>query len=255
MTLLVKQFPCLHDNYGFLVHDPDTRETATIDTPDAEVILEAAREANWPITQIWNTHHHHDHIGGNDAIREATGARIVGPATETHRIPHIDQHVHHGETVELGTSQAQVIETPGHTLGHVAYHFPNDGIVFVGDTLFAMGCGRLFEGTAEQMWQSLSGLLALPDNTTVYCAHEYTLANAKFCLTIEPENTALQVRAADVSARRERNEPTVPTTIRLERETNAFVRAHSPEIRARLGLEGASDVDVFAEIRRRKDSF
>lgn len=253
--LLIRQFPCLSDNYGFLVHDPDSGETATIDTPDADTILAEAKAAGWTITQIWNTHHHFDHAGGNDAIKAATGAKLVGPAYDTHRIPGIDTAVKDGDTVSLGDHMASVMFTPGHTLGHVCYHFAGDKVAFVGDTLFALGCGRLFEGSPAQMWQSLSRLAALPDETRIYCAHEYTAANARFALSIDPDNAELQAYATMVEAERARGEPTVPTTIGAELGANPFLRAADPAIRQRLGLADADNVDVFAEIRRRKDAF
>ena len=253
--LLIRQFPCLSDNYGFLVHDPASGETATIDTPDADRILAEADAAGWRITQIWNTHHHPDHAGGNAAVRAATGARIVAPSYDTHRIPDIHVPVSDGDTVALGRHEARVLFTPGHTLGHVCYHFADDRIAFVGDTLFALGCGRLFEGSPEQMWVSLSRLAAWPEETRIYCAHEYTQANAAFALSVDPDNRDLQAYAAAVEAERARGEPTVPTTIGAELAANPFLRPADPAIRKRLGLEAADDTAVFAEIRRRKDSF
>jgi len=253
--LLIRQFPCLSDNYGFLVHDPESGETATIDTPDADRILAEADAAGWRITQIWNTHHHPDHAGGNAAVRAATGARIIAPSYDAHRIPDIDVPVSDGDTVALGRHEARVLFTPGHTLGHVCYHFANDRIAFVGDTLFALGCGRLFEGSPEQMWASLSRLAAWPEETRIYCAHEYTQANAAFALSVDPDNRDLQAYAAAVEAERARGEPTVPTTIGAELAANPFLRPADPAIRKRLGLEAADDTAVFAEIRRRKDSF
>ncbi|GLK53698.1 MAG: hydroxyacylglutathione hydrolase [Oceanicaulis sp.] len=253
--LLIRQFPCLSDNYGFLVHDPETGETATIDTPDADRILAEADAAGWRITQIWNTHHHFDHAGGNAAVRAATGARIIAPGYDAHRIPDIDVPVSDGDTVALGRHEARVLFTPGHTLGHVCYHFADDRIAFVGDTLFALGCGRLFEGSPEQMWTSLSRLAAWPEETRIYCAHEYTQANAAFALSVDPDNRDLQAYAAAVEAERARGEPTVPTTIGAELAANPFLRPADPAIRKRLGLEAADDATVFAEIRRRKDNF
>ena len=253
--LLIRQFPCLSDNYGFLVHDPESGETATIDTPDADRVLAEADAAGWRITQIWNTHHHPDHAGGNAAVRAATGARIIAPSYDAHRIPDIDVPVSDGDTVALGRHEARVLFTPGHTLGHVCYHFANDRIAFVGDTLFALGCGRLFEGSPEQMWASLSRLAAWPEETRIYCAHEYTQANAAFALSVDPDNRDLQAYAAAVEAERARGEPTVPTTIGAELAANPFLRPADPAIRKRLGLEAADDTAVFAEIRRRKDSF
>ncbi|MEP3072307.1 hydroxyacylglutathione hydrolase [Maricaulis sp.] len=253
--LLIRQFPCLSDNYGFLVHDPESGETATIDTPDADRVLAEADAAGWRITQIWNTHHHPDHAGGNAAVRAATGARIIAPSYDAHRIPDIDVPVSDGDTVALGRHEARVLFTPGHTLGHVCYHFANDRIAFVGDTLFALGCGRLFEGSPEQMWASLSRLAAWPEETRIYCAHEYTQANAAFALSVDPDNRDLQAYAAAVEAERARGEATVPTTIGAELAANPFLRPADPAIRKRLGLEAADDTAVFAEIRRRKDSF
>jgi len=253
--LLIRQFPCLSDNYGFLVHDPASGETATIDTPDADRILAEADAAGWRITQIWNTHHHHDHAGGNTAVRAATGARIIAPSYDAHRIPDIDVSVSDGDTVALGRHEARVLFTPGHTLGHVCYHFADDRIAFVGDTLFALGCGRLFEGSPEQMWASLSRLAAWPEETRIYCAHEYTQANAAFALSVDPDNRDLQAYAAAVETERARGEATVPTTIGAELAANPFLRPADPAIRKRLGLEAADDTAVFAEIRRRKDNF
>lgn len=253
--LSIRQFPCLSDNYGFLIHDAASGETATIDTPDPERILAEAEAAGWTITQIWNTHHHFDHAGGNAAIKAATGARIVAPGYESASIPGIDLAVSDGDTVRLGQIEAEVMFTPGHTSGHVVYVLRSENVAFVGDTLFALGCGRLFEGTPAQMWDSLSRLAGLPDDMTVYCAHEYTQANARFALTIDPDNRALQAYAADVDAKRARGEATVPTTIGAEKAANPFLRAANRDIRARLGMADASDVEVFAEIRRRKDVF
>ncbi|MDF1769512.1 hydroxyacylglutathione hydrolase [Maricaulis sp.] len=253
--LLIRQFPCLSDNYGFLVHDPDSGETATIDTPDPAVILAEAEAAGWRITQIWNTHHHYDHAGGNDAIQAATGARIVGPRYDTHRIPSITDPVEDGDVVTLGAHKADVLYTPGHTLGHVCYHFAAEKLAFVGDTLFALGCGRLFEGTPAQMWHSLSRLAEMPDETRIYCAHEYTAANARFALSVDPDNSELQAYATMVDAERARGEATVPTSIGAEKSANPFLRPDDPAIRARLDMAAAATEDVFAEIRRRKDQF
>ena len=254
-SLLVRQFPCLQDNYGFLVHDPESGETAAIDTPDAPRIKAEADKARWTITQIWNTHHHWDHAGGNAALKEMTGARIVAPSYDRARIEGIDIEVSDGDTVSLGTKTAKVFFTPGHTLGHVIYWFETDAVAFVGDTLFALGCGRLFEGSPEQMWSSLSRLAALPDNTAIYCAHEYTQSNAGFARSVEPEHAALKAYADEVDALRARGEPTVPTTIGREKAANPFLRAADPELRRALNMPAASDAEVFAEVRRRKDNF
>ncbi len=246
MSLTVHQFACLSDNYGFLVRDDATGKTATIDTPDADAILAELKALGWTLDLILNTHWHPDHAGGNAAIKAATGATIIGPAEVT-RIAPLDRQVGDGDVVELGETRFTVIDTGGHTLGHIAYHDAADAIAFVGDTLFALGCGRLFEGTAEQMWDSLARLTALPDATTVYCAHEYTASNARFALSVD-DDPAVKARAEQVFAARERGEPTVPTSIGVERATNPFLRA--PLLRP--SLEPAR---AFAEIRAAKDGF
>jgi len=254
-ALLIRQFPCLNDNYGFLIHDPDSGETATIDTPDADRILAEADAAGWKITQIWNTHHHFDHIGGNQAIKAVTGAKLIAAHYDKDRIEGIDHDVADGDIVELGQFKAQVIFTPGHTRGHITFFFPTENVIFVGDTLFALGCGRLFEGSPSEMWHSLSRLAKLPDETRVYCAHEYTQANARFALTIDPDNVDLHAYAASVDAERARGEATVPTTIGAEKAANPFLRPDDAKIRHRLNMPDDGDDVVFAEIRRRKDAF
>ncbi len=255
MTIEVHMFPCLSDNYGFLVRDQETGATATIDTPEADAINAALEAKGWQLTHIFNTHHHFDHAGGNESLKDRWGCTVVGAANDAKRIPGIDERVSEGDTVSLGASRASVLEVPGHTTGHIAYHFADDGIVFVGDTLFALGCGRLFEGTPAQMWQSLSKLMALPDDTVVYCAHEYTQANAAFAVTVEPDNTALASRAQEIAELRAAGTPTVPTSIGLEKATNPFLRPESLDLRRTLAMEEADVVDVFAETRRRKDHF
>ena len=253
--LEIHQFPCLNDNYGYLVHEPVSGATAAIDTPEVKPILTALEEKGWTLTHILNTHHHFDHAGGNAELKEKTGCTVIGPKGEKDLIPGIDRAVGEGDIVELGAARARVIEVPGHTRGHIAYSFDQEHVAFVGDTLFALGCGRLFEGTAQQMWTSLGKLMELPDDTVVYCAHEYTQANARFALSVEPDNTALAARAKEIDEKRARGEWTVPTTIGLEKRTNPFLRAASPDLRRVLGLEAAPDVDVFAETRKRKDNF
>lgn len=249
----VRQFPCLSDNYGFLVHDRASGETAAIDTPDAEAYLREAATAGWRITQIWNTHWHPDHAGGNARLKAETGAMVIGPA-EVDRIGAApDRVVTHGDVVTLGAERARVIDVGGHTLGHVAFVFDGANVAFVGDSIFAMGCGRLFEGTPEQMWESLSRLSALPEETMLYCAHEYTLANGRFALSVDGANPALVERMAAVELLRAENRPTVPTTLALEKATNPFLRA--PALKASLGLAGAPDWMAFGELRRRKDGF
>ncbi|MET0181572.1 MAG: hydroxyacylglutathione hydrolase [Caulobacterales bacterium] len=251
--LEVHQFPCLEDNYGFLVHDPESGETATIDTPEAARILAEASAKGWRITQIWNTHWHADHAGGNAEIKEKTGATVSGPA-EVERIgSKPDRIVNEGDVVKLGAVEARVLNVGGHTLGHVAYVLDDERIAFVGDTLFAMGCGRMFEGQPEQFWTSLQKIAALPDQTTLYCAHEYTQSNAKFALHVDPNNEALKARAAKVIELRKTNMPTVPMRLSEEKETNPFLRA--PALKAALGLGQAQDWEAFGEIRKLKDNF
>jgi hydroxyacylglutathione hydrolase len=251
--LEVHQFACLSDNYGFLLHDPASSETACIDTPDAEAYLREADAKGWRITQIWNTHWHPDHAGGNAAIKAATGCRITAPAVDAPKIAGVDRAVNDGDTVALGGSSATVIDVGGHTMGHIAYHLPAAGIAFVGDSLFALGCGRMFEGTPPQFWASLSRLKALPSETTLYCAHEYTQANARFALHADPGNAVLQAYAREVDERRARGEPTVPMGLARELATNPFLRADEPAMRDRWG--GADPAETFARIRAAKDSF
>lgn len=255
MTIEVHMFPCLNDNYGFLVHDPESGATATIDTPEVAPIESALAEKGWSLTHIFNTHHHYDHAGGNETLKAKWSCRIVGASNDAERIPGIDVTVGDGEAFEFGAATVQVFEVPGHTSGHIAFYFPVDGIAFVGDTLFALGCGRLFEGTPQQMWNSLNKLMALPDDTVIYCAHEYTQANAAFALSVEPDNDQLQQRVAEIGRLRAAEQPTVPTTIALEKATNPFLRPDSKDLQKTLGMIGEDLVAVFAETRRRKDNF
>ena len=251
MALQVHQFPCLNDNYGFLIRDEGSGKTGCVDTPDADAILAELKRLGWGLDVILNTHWHPDHAGGNAAIKAATGCQIVGPQEVT-RIAPLDRPVGDGDEVRLGETSLRVLDTGGHTLGHIAYVDAADHIAFVGDTLFALGCGRLFEGTAEQMWSSLSKLAALPDQTLVYCAHEYTASNARFALSVD-QSAELKSRAEAVFAARERGEPTVPTTIGQEKAANPFLRA--PLLKAGLGLSSASDAQAFAAVRQAKDAF
>jgi len=251
MPIDVHQFPCLQDNYGFLARDAASGKVACIDTPDATAVFAALEEAGWGLDFILNTHWHPDHAGGNAEIVAATGCKIVGPAEVT-KISAIDREVRGGDEVMLGQTRFEVIETGGHTLGHIAYFDAADRIAFVGDTLFALGCGRLFEGTAEQMWTSLQRLAALPDETAVYCAHEYTASNARFALSVD-DDPALKARADQIFAARERGEPTVPTTIALEKATNPFLRA--PRLAERVGAGGEPDFKAFGAVRAAKDNF
>jgi len=251
MPLTVHQFPVLSDNYAFLVRDEASGRAACIDTPDAAAILAELAKLGWRLDLILNTHWHPDHAGGNAEVKAATGATVVGPAEVTKLSP-IDREVKGGDVVMLGETRFDVIETGGHTLGHITYHDAAHAIAFVGDTLFALGCGRLFEGTAEQMWTSLQRLAALPDETTVYCAHEYTASNARFALSVD-DDPALRARADQVFAARERGQPTVPTTIALEKATNPFLRA--PQLATRVGAGGEPDFKAFGAVRAAKDDF
>ena len=250
----IHKFPCLNDNYGYLVHEPVSGETAAVDTPDAKKYLAEAERMGWKITAIWNTHWHPDHAGGNLAIKEATGCEIIGPAGEAAKIPGLDRAVKEGDMVDLGQSRARVLDVPGHTIGHIAYVFDQEHAAFVGDSVFALGCGRVFEGTMEMMWQSLSKLKALYPRTRLFCAHEYTESNARFAVTIEPDNAALQEYAAWVKQRRAEGQPTVPPVLERELATNPFLRADLPALQAAMGHPGDA-VATFAEIRGRKDRF
>ena len=240
-NLEIVRIPALSDNYIWLVHDPVSDETMVVDPAEADPVLQEADKRGWRITRIWNTHWHPDHTGGNAAIKAATGATVTGPAAEAARIPTLDVRVGEGDTVRLGDHVATVMETPAHTAGHISFHFPEDDVVFTGDTLFAMGCGRLFEGNADQMFANMQRLAALPAETTVYCAHEYTQSNGRYALAAEPGNAAIVERMKLVDAARARGEATVPTTIGLERATNPFMRAASAQ--------------QLAERRAAKDAF
>lgn len=247
------QFPCLDDNYGVLVHDADAGVTASIDAPEADAVREALVEKGWTLTHILNTHHHHDHTAGNLELKAETGCIVVGPKGEAQRIPGLDQAVGEGDSFALGTARVHVLETPGHTAGHISYWIPAHAVAFVGDTLFSLGCGRVFEGTYEMMWASLAKLRRLPAATRIYCGHEYTVSNGRFGMTIEPGNEALAARVAEAEALRAADKPTLPTRLDRELDTNVFLRTRSPEIRKRLGLETAEDWQVFAALRERKN--
>ncbi len=227
--LEIVRIPVLSDNYVWLVHEPASGETMAVDPAVADPVLAEAESRGWGITQIWNTHWHPDHTGGNEAIKAATRCLVTGPEAEKARIPTLDLMVKEGDTVALGGIEARVIDVPAHTAGHIAYHMPSENAAFVGDTLFAMGCGRLFEGTPAQMYANMRKLERLPSETRVYCAHEYTQANGRYALVAEPDNAALAERMRDVDAMRDRGEATVPTTIALERATNPFMRAATVE--------------------------
>lgn len=250
--LEVHQFTCLSDNYGYLLHDPASGETAAIDTPDADAYLREAAAKAWTITQIWNTHWHPDHAGGNAAIKAATGCLISGPA-EVAKIAPPDRVVAHGDTVQIGAFTAHVIDVSGHTNGHIAYNLPEAGIALVGDAVFALGCGRMFEGEPAQFWASLQRIKALPRETLLYCAHEYTQSNARFALHADPENAALAAYAQEIADKRTRGEWTVPTRLERELATNPFLRADDTALAARWG--GGDAVTTFAALRAAKDTF
>jgi hydroxyacylglutathione hydrolase len=250
--LSVHQFPCLSDNYGFLLHDTESHETVAIDTPDAKAYLLEADMKGWKITQIWNTHWHPDHAGGNAMIQEATGCTITGPAEVSGKFP-VDRVVAHGESVMIGEETALVIDVSGHTNGHIAYHLPQAEIAFVGDAVFALGCGRMFEGEAQQFWESLQRIKGLPADTLLYCAHEYTASNARFALHADPDNVALQAYADEIADKRAKDKWTVPMTLKRELATNPFLRADDPALIARWG--GDAPHETFAALRAAKDNF
>lgn len=254
-TLAIDLVPCLRDNYAYLVRDSAAGLCAVVDPSEAAPVRAALAKAGARLTHILNTHHHFDHTGGNLELKAEFGAKIVGPAKDRDRIPGIDVGVDESAPWNFGPHAAAVLEIPAHTRAHIAFHFPNSAAVFTGDTLFAMGCGRLFEGTPAMMWAAMEKLMALPDETRVYCGHEYTLSNGRFALSVEPHNEALQARMREVEALRAEDKPTIPTTIGLEKRTNPFMRPDSTEIRNVLDLGGASNVDVLGETRRRKDAF
>jgi len=253
LTLL--KLPVLNDNYIYLLHDPVSGETAVVDPAVAQPVLDALDQKGWRLTYILNTHHHSDHVGGNLELKQKTGCTIIAPLSDQHRIPGIDRGVVDGDVITLGKHSARVISTPGHTSGHVVYYFADGNTLFCGDTLFVMGCGRLFEGTAEQMWHSLQKLKALPGSTQIYCAHEYTQANGRFALTVEPDNRQLQQRMEIVNQLRSNHLPTVPSTIEQELATNPFFREDSLALQETIRMVGKKPVEVFAEVRRLKDNF
>jgi hydroxyacylglutathione hydrolase len=252
--LEIRQLKALRDNYVYLLRDPETGATGAVDPSEAGPVFAALAETGWRLTHVLNTHHHPDHTGGNLALKEKTGCTIVGPRADRARIPGIDIDVADGEDYAFGRQVARVFDVPGHTRGHIAFWFGGSRALFCGDTLFTLGCGRLFEGTPQQMWHSLSKLKTLPPETRVYCGHEYTQANARFALTVEPRNEALVSRSRRVDELRQRNQPTVPATMGEELATNPFLRADQPALQAAMGASG-DPVATFAEIRRRKDVF
>jgi len=254
-SLELEIFICRSDNFGVLLHCPDTGETASIDAPDYDPVMAAADRRGWTISHIFTTHHHGDHVAANLALKEHFGCTIYGPRNEAVIIPGIDRAFGDGDSFDFSGHRVDVIETPGHTAGHICYHLPDSKLLFAADTLFALGCGRLFERPAADMWHSLQKLAVLPDETAVYFGHEYTLSNARFALSIDPDNARLKTRAAEIEATRAEGGFTIPTTIGLEKETNPFLRPADPAIRRHLLMENRSNEEVFAEIRKRKDNF
>lgn len=248
-------FICRSDNYGLLIHDHKSGDTASVDAPDAVEIERQLAGRGWHLTHIFTTHHHGDHVEGNMALKQRFGCTIIGPLAEADRIPGLDQRVSGGEAFTWAGQEVRVMDCPGHTKGHIAFHMPSAEAVFAGDTLFSLGCGRVFEGSMEEMYRSVSQFGRLPPSTKLYCGHEYTQSNARFALSVEPGNQSLQLRAAEVERLRAEGRMTCPTTIGDELKTNPFLRTGSGEIRKLLGFEGADDAQVFAELRRRKDSF
>jgi hydroxyacylglutathione hydrolase len=255
MPAKIHQFPCLQDNYGVLLHDPASKATAAIDAPEAAAVEAALAETGWKLTDILITHHHNDHTGGVPELKQRHNCRVVAPRKEASKIPDVDVTVWEGQVVSVGQLAARVLDTPGHTAGHISYWFKTENVAFVGDTLFSIGCGRVIEGTPEMMWASLLKLRNLPPETQIYCGHEYTAANVAFARTLDPENRALQARAAEVAALRAAGKPTLPTTIGSEKAANPFLRADVPPFATSIGLAGKPAPEVFARVRSAKDTF
>ncbi|NVK17024.1 MAG: hydroxyacylglutathione hydrolase [Rhodobacteraceae bacterium] len=255
MPLEIITLPCLSDNYAFLIHNPASGETALVDAPEAGAIRAALSERGWGLDWILLTHHHWDHVDGVAELRAAYSAKVIGASADAHRLPELDLAVEDGSTFTLLGEEVQVMDVSGHTVGHIAFYLPGAAAVFTADSLMALGCGRLFEGTPQQMWASLSRLAALPPQTMVYSGHEYTQANGAFAVTVDPGNPALQARVSDIAQAREKGIPTVPSSLQLELDTNPFLRAGDSAVRANLGMQDAEEAEVFAEIRKRKDNF
>ena len=253
MAAEIRLFPCLTDNFGALIHDPETKATAAIDAPEAAPVIAALEREGWTLTDILVTHHHGDHVGGVAELKQKYNCRVVAPHDKAAKIADVDARVAQGDLVKVGILLARVRETPGHTLDHISYVFDDEKVVFAADTLFSIGCGRVFEGTYPMMWESLLKLRALPDDFKLYCGHEYTASNVKFALTVEPENPALKARAEEVTRLRAANKPTVPTLLGDEKKANVFLRADDPAVAASVHLKGASAAQVFAELRERKN--
>ncbi|MGH6777222.1 MAG: hydroxyacylglutathione hydrolase [Bradyrhizobium sp.] len=253
MTAEIRVLTCLTDNFGYLIHDSATKATASIDAPEAGPIVKALEQEGWRLTDILITHHHADHVGGVAELKQRYGCRVVAPQDKTVNIANADLRVANSDVVKVGNLLARVLETPGHTLDHVAYVFDSEKALFAADTLFSIGCGRVFEGSYPMMWESLQKLKALPDDFKLYCGHEYTTSNIKFALTVEPDNAALQTRAAEVARLRAANKPTIPSLLGEEKRANVFLRADDPSVAAKLHMKGASASEVFGELRERKN--
>ena len=253
MAAEIRAFTCLSDNFGYLIHDPATKATASIDAPEAAPIIRALEREGWTLTDILVTHHHHDHVGGIGELKQKYGCRVVAPHDKTTTIAGVDLRVGNGDVVKIGELLARVLETPGHTLDHISYVFDADKALFAADTLFSIGCGRVFEGNYPMMWESLLKLRALPDDFRLYCGHEYTASNVKFALNIEPDNAALQARAGEVTRLRAAGKPTIPSLLGEEKKANVFLRADDPAVAIKLRMKGAGAANVFGELRERKN--
>ena len=253
MAAEIRLFPCLTDNFGYLIHDPATGTTASIDAPEAAPIIKALEREGWTLTDILITHHHHDHVGGVAELKQKFNCRVVAPHDKSAKIAHVDLRVSQGDVVKIGSLLARVLETPGHTLDHVSYVFDSDKALFAADTLFSIGCGRVFEGNYPMMWDSLLKLRALPDDFRLYCGHEYTASNVKFALSVDSGNPALKKRADEVAKLRAENKPTIPVLLGEEKKSNVFLRADDPDVAAKLHMKGAKAADVFGELRERKN--
>ena len=255
MAAEIRLFPCLSDNFGCLIHDPATKATASIDAPEADPVIKALEREGWTLTDILITHHHHDHVGGVAELKQKYKCRVVAPHDKNAKIADVDLRAAQGDVIKVGSLLARVLETPGHTLDHISYVFDNDKVLFAADTLFSIGCGRVIEGTHPMMWDSLLKLRALPDDFKLYCGHEYTAANIKFALSIEPDNAALKARAEEVTRLHADGKPTVPTLLGEEKKANVFLRADEPSVAASVRMKGRSAAEVFGELRERKNKF
>ena len=255
MPLEIITLPCLSDNYAYLLHDAKSGRTALVDAPESDAVKTALSARGWGLDAILLTHHHYDHIDGVEELRSTYGAEVYGAKPDAARLPALTHALDYAAQFELFGEEVQVLDVSGHTIGHIAFFFPQSNAVFTADSLMALGCGRLFEGPPEMMWQSLNRLMALPPQTMVYSGHEYTQSNARFAITIEPDNAKLQLRVDEINAKRAKGEATVPSRLQLELDTNPFLRAHLDEVKSAIEMEGAENAEVFAEIRQRKDNF